>query len=103
MPEAGNFLAEIYYTCPASDVGSTIEVSFLDAWVQAKISHPNDPPLAGKSADRVERTESYVKDFKPLKLGTIHLGKGRGKFTMQAVEIKAKQVADIRYLILTRL
>ena len=100
--EAGNFLAELYYTCPAADVGSTIELSFLDAKITTKIVLPNDPPLVGQKFDRVERGESYVKDFKPLRLGSIRLAKGRGLLSLRATELKAGQVADVRYMILTR-
>ena len=103
LAEAGDFIAEIYYTCPAVDVGSTIELSFLDARAQTKITRPNDPPLVGKAEDRVERGESYVKDFKPLKIGTIRLAKGHGKLTLRAIEVKATQVSDIRYIVLTRI
>ena len=103
LAEAGNFTAEVYYTCPAADVGSTIELSFLNARRQTRIMRPNDPPLVGKAEDRVERGESYVKDFKPLKIGRMRLEKGRGKLTLRAIEVKAAQVSDIRYMVLTRI
>ena len=98
---AGNYIAEIYYTCPAGDVGSTVELSFPGSAVKGRISEAHDPPLRGKEADRVERSESYVKDFKPLKLGAISLRKGRGLLTLKASDIKGKQVADIRHVVLT--
>ena len=101
--EAGNFIAEVYYTCSAVNVGSTIELSFQGAKVQAKVAVRNDPPLIGKAFDRVERGESYVKDFKPLKLGAIRLGQGRGSLSLRAIDIKGEQVADIRYVVLTRI
>ena len=97
---AADYSVEIYYTCPAADVGSSIEVSFLGASVKGKVSQPNDPPLAGKESDRVERTESYVKDFKPLRLGNISLKRGRGLLTLKATDIPGKQVADLRHLVL---
>ncbi|MDX1981801.1 MAG: arylsulfatase [Bryobacteraceae bacterium] len=101
---AGRFDAVIYYTCPASDVGSAVELSFLGAAVTAKVAEAHDPPLIGESLDRVSRGgESYVKDFRPLKLGTIDLRRGRGQLTLRATSIAGRQVADIRYVALTRL
>ena len=55
----------------------------------------------GEKDDRVPRGESYVKDFRPLRLGAIALSKGRGKLSLRAVEIAGKQVADVRYVALT--
>jgi len=101
--EAGNYAAELYYTCPAADIGSAVELSWNAARVEGKIAVAHDPPLEGKEHDRVDRgAESYVKDFRPLRLGTIRLEKGRGAMTLRALRIPAKQVADVRYLILTR-
>jgi arylsulfatase A-like enzyme len=99
---AGEYDADIYYTCPAGDQGSTVELSFLGSRVQAKIAQPHDPPLIGAKFDRVPRAgESYVKDFRPLRVGVIPLNKSRGKLTLRALEIPGKQVADIRYVALT--
>ncbi len=101
--QAGLYSAELYYTCPAADVGATVELSCNTSRVAGKISVAHDPPLRGKEHDRVDRgTESYVKDFKPLRLGNIRLEKGRGAMTLRALEIPGQQVADVRYLILTR-
>jgi hypothetical protein len=103
VERAGTFDAEIYYACPKSDVGSTVELSFLGATARGKVSEPNDPPLWGAAVDRVERGgESYWKDFKPLRVGAIDLKKGRGELTLKAVELAGKQVAEVRYVALTR-
>jgi arylsulfatase A-like enzyme len=100
--QAGEFEASIYYTCPEADKGSTIELSFLGAKVAAKVAEGHDPPLAGAAEDRVERGESYVKDFRPLSLGRMRLGKGQGKLTLRALDVAGKSVADVRYVALTR-
>jgi hypothetical protein len=98
---AGIYEASVYYTCPAADKGSTIELSFDGARVQTKVDPPHDPPLTGKAEDRHDRgPESYVKDFKPLSLGAIQLNKSRGPLTLRASEIPGSQVADIRYVAL---
>jgi hypothetical protein len=100
--QAGTYTAEVYYTCGAKDVGSTIELSFDDTRVQTKVGPAFDPPLIGKEFDRVPRTESYVKDWRPLRLGTMQLKKTRGKLTLRALDIAGKQVADVRWVMLTR-
>jgi hypothetical protein len=100
---AGRYQAIAYYTCPAADVGSTIELFLGDARIETKITEPHDPPLYGKEHDRVERrAESFMKDFKPLTLGSVDLPATRGQLTLRALNIPGKQVADIRYIVLTR-
>lgn len=100
---SGQYNAAIYYTCHPEDAGSTVELSFLGESVAAKVSPGWDPPLIGAEDDRVPRGESYVKDFKPLQLGTIRLNKARGRLTLRALNIPGKQVADVRYIVLTLL
>ena len=102
VAETGAYDAEVYYTCAPEDTGSTIELSFMESGVRAKIAQPHNPPLWGADYDRVPRIESYVKDFKPLRLGALQMKKGRAKLVLRAVEIAGKQVADVRYIALTR-
>lgn len=101
--KAGDYEAIVYFTCAKQDVGSTIELSFAGKQVQAKVSEAHDPPLRGMENDRAPRgTESYVKDFKPLSLGTITLARTRAKLTLRAIDVAGKQVADVRYVSLIR-
>ena len=72
VPADGTFEVELYYTCPVADVGSTIELSYNDAKLSAKIAEAHDPTLVGAEQDRSPRTESYVKDFKPLKICLLY-------------------------------
>jgi len=100
----GNYEALIYYTCPKKDVGSTVELSFSKSTVQGKVSEPHDPPLVGPEFDRVPRGgESYVKDFRPLRLGVFQLEKGRGELTLRALDVPGRQVMDVRAVMLTLL
>ncbi len=99
---AGSFEVEIYYTCPAKDVGSTFQLSFGSSSLTGKITEANDPPLRGMERDRVKRTNSYVKDFKPLNVGVIHLEKGVGELTLKALDVPGSQVMDFRLMMLTR-
>ena len=99
----GDYEVEIYYTCPPEDVGATFQLSLGSNSLTAKITEAHDPPLQGMENDRVERMESYVKDFRPLKMGTIHLDKGPGKLTLQGLKIPGTQVMDFRLLMFTRM
>ncbi|MGF1582432.1 MAG: arylsulfatase [Gemmataceae bacterium] len=98
----GEYDVELYYTCPKADVGLKIKLSLGQAHVTAKITKPHDPPLRGAENDRVKRIEAYVKDFKPMSLGTIRLKRGRGKLILRATEIPGSQAMDFRLLMFTR-
>ena len=101
--EPGEYDVECYYSCPKQDIGSVIELQLGDSRLRAEVSQPHDPPVRGAEHDRVKRQESYVKDFRPLRLGRIQLEKGRGQLTLRAIKIPGKQVMDFRLLMLTRL
>jgi hypothetical protein len=97
---SGNYEVVLYYTCPAADLGSTFEVVFNDARLEGKVTVANDPPLRGAESDRTPNrgSESYVKDFKPMSVGTILLEKGRGDFSLRASDVPGKQVMDVRLI-----
>lgn len=99
----GDFEVEVYYTCSAADVGSEFELSFADQKLIGKITEAFDPPLRGMEYDRYPRMESYVKDFKPLKIGTIHLPKGKSTLKLQATSVPGSQVMDFRLMMLKRI
>jgi len=101
--QAGRYEAIVYYTCAASDVGSTVEVSLGDARITSKITVAHEAPLYGKEHDRVQRhAESYMKDFQPLSLGAFDLKAGRGELALKAPQVAGKQVMDVRYVVLKR-
>ena len=98
----GDYEVELYYTCPRSDVGATIQVSFGEALLQGKITDAHNPPLRGADDDRVARRgESYVKTWRPLDLGNIRLQAGRGLLVLKAIDVPGQHVADVRGLRLT--
>jgi hypothetical protein len=99
---AGLYRAEIFYTCPKEDVGSTVELVFGDSSLTGEITVPHNPPLAGMENDRFERMESYVKDFKRMTLGKIQLEEGEGTLMLRAKKIPGDRVMDFRLLLLTR-
>jgi hypothetical protein len=98
----GSYAVEVFYTCPPADVGSEIELSLNGSTAGGKVTEPHDPPVLGGEHDRIPRKESYVKDFRPLKLGTIELKQGRGELTLRAIHIPGSQEMDFRLLTLTR-
>ncbi|MEK6482175.1 arylsulfatase [Catalinimonas sp. 4WD22] len=101
--EEGDFALEVYYTCKPEDVGTTLSLSFQDAIHTFKVTEAHDPPLIGMENDRVERQESYLKDFKPMNAGVIHLGQGEGTLTLKAETIPGREAIDFRLLMLKRL
>lgn len=98
----GEFEVLLHYTCPPDDVGSTIELSHNDSRLVATITDAHDPPETGREHDRVERGESYVKDFREVSLGRIALKRGQGTLGLRALEIPGRTVVDFRLLMLRR-
>ncbi len=102
VASSGKYEAVIYYTCAEQDVGSMVELRFNQSQIQGKVSEPHDPPLIGTEFDRVPRAgESYVKDFRPLRLGVSRLEKGRGELTLRAIDVAGEHVMDVRAVALT--
>ncbi len=94
---SGKYEAIVHYTCPQADLGSDVALDFNGSSTHALVSEANDPPLVGKEIDRVPRTaESFVKDFKPMSLGTFDLKAGRGLLTLHALKMPGKGVIDVR-------
>ena len=102
VEQAGLYDVEIFYTCSAADVGSTIRLKFKDASLSGIVSKPVESALVGASDDRIERGEGYVKNFGRLKLGSIQLPAGSGTLTLTATSIPGSQVMDFRLLTLSR-
>jgi arylsulfatase A-like enzyme len=99
---SGIYRAEIFYSCPKEDVGSTVELVLGDSTLTGEITVPHDPPLTGMENDRFKRTESYVKDFRRMTLGEIQLEEGEGTLMLRAKKIPGDTVMDFRLLLLTR-
>jgi hypothetical protein len=102
VANAGKYEAVVYYTCAAADVGSKVELSFNGARSGTTVSEAWNPPLHGMEHDRSPReAESFVKEFKPLKFGTLDLQPGHGQLTLKALSIPGKSVMDVRLIFLT--
>jgi len=97
---AGSYDAELWYTCPEADAGSTIALACGAAATQATIQPGWDPPL-DTTHDRVPRKgEGFDKEFRPLALGRIELAAGPATLTLRATTIPGGSVADVRRLVL---
>ena len=101
--EAGEFEVELYYTCNEKNLGAKIQLAVGQRQVEAEVQEAHDPPIRGMENDRVERMESYVKDFKPMILGRINLTKGRSEMVLKALEIPGEEVVDVRLLLFKRI
>ena len=96
---SGDYEAVVYYTCALGDQGATLQLSLAGGdSVAAKVVEVFDPPLYDKSKERVTQSHYFVKDFKPLRLGQLHLEKGRGTLRLGAIDIRGKHVVDVHSL-----
>ena len=94
----------IDYTCPDTDVGSLIELSFLNSRLTGRVTPGWNPPL-NTNQDTLPRPhgESQMKEFRALKLGIIHLEQGPATLTLRALEIPGQSVMEVRRVTLTLL
>jgi len=99
----GRYEVELYYTLAEENAGSVIELSFGNNSVSDTINLAHDPPLRGMEHDRIDRQESYVKDFRRFKMGEINLESGRGFLTLKALTLNRNGGPDVRLLMLTRI
>ncbi len=99
---SGKYLVEILYTCPLADAGSTIELSHGQSRLTGQVAPGWDPPLY-TNQDTLPRapTQSKMKEFHTLSLGTLPLEAGAGPLTLRALKIPGRQVMDVRGLALT--
>ncbi len=101
--QTGEYQVTLYYTCKEGDEGATFQLTHGGSRLQGTIETAHDPPLTGMENDRVLRPESYVKDFKPLNIGNIHLDQGTGLLTLKATEMPGSSVMDVRLLFFERI
>jgi arylsulfatase A-like enzyme len=100
---AGTYVVTLDYTCPAADVGSTVELSVGERRLRGKITEAWDPALI-TDQDVVPRTthgESLMKPFRTMTLGEIALTPGRAPLELRATDIPGRTVMDLRRVTLT--
>ncbi len=98
----GNFEVEMFYACATENVGSQISLSLGSERIRTTIDVANDVPLIGMEDDRFERVEGYVKNWRAMKLGLIHLRPGQATLTLKATSVPGNEVADMRLLMFRR-
>lgn len=98
----GTYAASIDYTCPQTDIGSSIELSFGEQRLAGLVQPAWDPPL-NANQDTVARPlgESQMKEFHTLVLGDMRLSTGTGPLVLRALKIPGKTVMDVRRVTLT--
>lgn len=99
----GEFEVELYYTCEADFLGSTLHLQMGDASLQGKVMDSYSQQLIGANEDRVLRQESYEQNWGKMKLGKIKLVKGIGQLTLRAIAIPKGKVMDFRLMTFTRI
>ena len=103
VPVDGRFAVTLYYTCPPTDIGATVQLDCGEAVLRAKIDRPWDPPELGAEHDRIPRQESYVKNFAPMALGEIELKPGQTTLALHCPDIPGQTAMEFRLLQFERL
>ncbi|AQQ71988.1 Arylsulfatase [Limihaloglobus sulfuriphilus] len=97
---AGLYEAQIHYTCKRENVGAELELSFDGERVSRAVKNAYESELKGKEENHVYMRESFVKDFKPMSLGTLRMHGKRGTLRLRAANIPGNEAVDLRYLTL---
>ena len=100
---AGRYEVTLHYAVPRGDEGAVLELSHNRSRLRFTLAEPHEVPARGHENDRVKRMESYVKDFRAVKMGVIALEKGKGELTLRAVKIPGKTALEFRLLMLRRI
>jgi arylsulfatase A-like enzyme len=100
----GAYDATVYYTIPKGSTGCEITLGTSGKnTIGAKVKKAHDPELVGESFDRSKRgSESFIKEFIPLNLGTIELTPGHATLTLGAKNMKGGRLIDVYSVVLTQ-
>ena len=98
----GTYEVSIHYALKKGDEGTVVQLSHNNASIEHKFTESHEVASRGQENDRVERRESYVKDFKEIKIGIINLTKGKGELTLKALEIPGEESIEFRLLMLEK-
>ncbi|MDF1657349.1 MAG: sulfatase-like hydrolase/transferase, partial [Verrucomicrobiales bacterium] len=96
VADSAAFEVTLNYTCREEDLGVIISLSERDgSAIEKTITEAFDPPLYDKSKERVAESHYFVKDFKPLALGTIELHAGENTLTLSANDFVGTEAIDV--------
>ena len=99
---SGRYEVTLHYAVPKGDEGALLELSHNGQRLRHRIAQAHEVPDRGQENDRVKRMESYVKDFKAVKMGVMEMKKGKGDLTLKAVKIPGQTALEFRLLMLRR-
>jgi arylsulfatase A-like enzyme len=97
----GDYEVQMYYA--AKNAGSEIQLSLGPTQLAATIDEAHDVPLVGREQDRFERAEGYVRRWRPMTLGTMHLQPGAGTLRLRATKVVGTEVAEMRLLMFRKI
>ena len=99
---AGTYVVTLDYACAATDIGSTLELSFEGTLLKGKLTEAFDSPLKYEQ-DTIPRPdgESVMRDFRTMTLGEIRLEPGKGELKLRATNIPGKSVMELRRVTMT--
>ena len=103
VAEPARFEITVNCTCRKEDLGVKIKLTDkAGSFTEAPVSEAFDPPLYDKSKERVAESHYFVKDFKPLILGTISLPAGANTLTLSAKDFVGTEAIDVHSLELVK-
>ncbi|MEM6469010.1 MAG: arylsulfatase [Planctomycetota bacterium] len=107
----------VNYTCRTEDVGVKLAIRAIrkeatpdtsqqrtqtESVATATVVQAFDPPLYDKSRERVANSHYFVKDFRPLELGSLDLKAGKTEFRLTASEFTGERAVDVHSIHLIR-
>lgn len=100
-PQAATYTIYLKYNCPKENIDSQITVSAGTNTVSKKINKAFTSDFI-PSPDRVLRKEGYEKNWKLMKLGSLHIPEGKSRLLLMSSFIKNKEVADVKAIVIER-
>ena len=100
--ESGWFSVEAFYSCAKQDKGSTIRLECGTQAIERRVKQATPQGYVGAELDRYPRKESYLKDFKSMKMGKIYIDKNIKEIKISAPKIKGTQAMELYQLEFTR-
>ena len=102
VASTGIYEVSIHYALTSGNEGTVLQLSHNNSNIKHKFMTPHEVPARGQENDRIQRRESYVKDFKEIKIGKIKLNKGKGELALQALKIPGEESIEFRLLMLEK-
>jgi arylsulfatase A len=96
------YAVAIQYTCPASEIGSTLVLKVGDQRLSGRIEKAYDSPLI-RIPDRKPRIEAFEKTWGMQPLGTVEIKPGRHRLVLTSPSVVGKTVAEVKGLVLTEI